>query len=474
MRQGVAILAPGVLEGALVQAIDAESEVLVVVRRCADLAEVRASAGAGLAPLGVIDGEDPDLDAVLVEDLHGAGMRLVVLTGTGDGGPAGDDGGAGGRLRSIGADAVADAHSAETVVTALLALAGEAVGPAPGEVPGGPDAGSGARDLSWTGTSGGRVGAPGTAPGARVDDGGPGADTADGVPGAGEELGPGVQPQPGGILAVWGTSGAPGRSTVALNVAAVLARDRQVILVDADTAAPSVAHMLGLPVDAPGLAALSRFAARGALGEDEVGRALVPVTEGLSVLTGLSLPQRWNEVSPEALRSVLEVVSHVCDLVVVDLAAGSLDPVPTRTRHRGGRDEVVSTILRAAHTSLSVCRGDPVGINRLALSHQWWEELGAEAEPSVVVNGVSAQASGRRPSSAVSHAVSAVVPDRRVHLVPRDEAVPAALLRAGAVVDLAPTSGASRAFVELAEAVGGSVWAAPGRRRRRSWGWRRS
>ena len=467
-RQGVAILAPGDLEGALVQAIDAESETLVVVRRCADLAEVRAAAGAGLARLGVIDGEDPDLDAVVVEDLHGAGMALVVLVDGGRG--AGGTGGRGDSLRAIGADAVVDARSPERLVAALLTLAGEPGDVLPGGVGRGPRVGSGSGEGAGGRTPGRRGGTPAAGPADRPSDADP---DLGGDPGPEGDSGTGAEAVPGGILAVWGTSGAPGRSTVALNVASVLSRDRQVVLLDADTAAPSVAHILGLPVDAPGLAALSRFAARGALGEDEVRRALVPVTDGLSVLTGLAVPQRWNEVSPEALRSVLEVVSTVCDLVVVDVAAGSLDPVPARPRHRGGRDEVVSTVLRAAGSTLSVCRGDPVGINRLALAHQWWEELGAEAEPSVVVNGVSTHASGRRPSSAVSHAVSAVVPGRLVHLVPRDDAVSAALLRAGPVVDLAPACEASRALEELAEAVGGRDGTRPRRRRRRRWGRRR-
>lgn len=430
-RRGVAILAPAEFEGALVQAIDAEAGPLVVVRRCADLAEVRAAARAGLAGLGVVDGEDPDLDAVVVEELHEEGMAVLVLAGPREVGP----------LRAMGADAVVGPGHPQEVVQALLDLVESAS--LPGAQPGGGHT-----------TATGEVGASVSPAGTTVP---PGAPTGE----------PGEPEGTGQLLAVWGTSGAPGRSTVALNLASVLARGRKVVLVDADTSSPSLAHMLGLPVDAPGLAALSRFAARGALGEEEAGRALVPVSDGLAVLTGLSVPQRWNEVSPESVRAVLEVLGRIADLVVVDLPAGTLDPVPARTRQRGSRDEVVAAVLRVVGSALVVCRGDPVGINRLALSHQWWEELGAPSSPVVVANQISREASGRRPATAVAHAVSVVLPDRRVHLVPRDEAVPAALLRAGPVVDLSPGCEASRALVALAEDVGGVGGGGAGRAGRR-------
>lgn len=432
-RLGVAILAPGGVEGALVQAIDAQTSALVVVRRCADLAEVRAAAGAGLARLGVIDGDDPDLDAIAVEDLHRADMTVVALTGE-----VGTE-----ALRAIGVDALADPGDREAVVRALLDLADRAQGD-----PWDTDQGSSAPQQGGASRE----------------------DLVQSLSHHGGSAHAGGQHVDGRLLVVWGTSGAPGRSTVALNVAAALSRQRPVVLVDGDLAAPSIAHMLGLPVDAPGVAALSRLAARGTLGSVEVDRALVPVSESLHVLTGLPVPQRWNEISPEALVATLRVLVDRGALVVVDTASGSLDPPPERLRHRAGRDEVVPALLRAADTALLVCRGDPVGINRLALAHDWWEELDASAEPAVVVNGVSPQVSGHRPATAVSHAVATTLPGRRVHLLPRDDSVPAALLRAAPVVDLFPASEAARALSTLAGFLGGREGGTPRRRRGR---WRR-
>ena len=70
----------------------------------------------------------------------------------------------------------------------------------------------------------------------------------------------------GGLMvAVTGPAGAPGRSTVALNLAAEWAP--RVLLVDGDSAAPSLGFQLGLPAGAPGTHGAGREAALGRLTE---------------------------------------------------------------------------------------------------------------------------------------------------------------------------------------------------------------
>lgn len=60
----------------------------------------------------------------------------------------------------------------------------------------------------------------------------------------------------GQVVAVWGPAGAPGRTTVAVNLAAELALGgREVVLVDVDTQAASVAQHLAILDEAPGVAA---------------------------------------------------------------------------------------------------------------------------------------------------------------------------------------------------------------------------
>ncbi|HEV7741471.1 MAG TPA: regulator, partial [Pseudolysinimonas sp.] len=62
--------------------------------------------------------------------------------------------------------------------------------------------------------------------------------------------------RPGGVVAVWGPSGAPGRTSLAIAIAAELAdAGVSVALADADTHAASIDPALGLLDEAPGFAA---------------------------------------------------------------------------------------------------------------------------------------------------------------------------------------------------------------------------
>ncbi|MGA7148209.1 MAG: P-loop NTPase, partial [Microbacterium sp.] len=90
------------------------------------------------------------------------------------------------------------------------------------------------------------------------------------------------------IIAVWGPAGAPGRSTVAVELAVELARGgRHVGLIDADTHAPSIALALGLADEGPGFAAACRQSEFGGIDAAELTRVSVPLGRtGVDVLTG--------------------------------------------------------------------------------------------------------------------------------------------------------------------------------------------
>ena len=109
------------------------------------------------------------------------------------------------------------------------------------------------------------------------------------------------------IIAVWGPAGAPGRSTVAIELAVELARGgRHVGLVDADTHAPSIALALGLADEAPGFAAACRQAELGGLDARELTRISAPLGRtGVEVLTGLNRPSRWPELSDARVAAAL-------------------------------------------------------------------------------------------------------------------------------------------------------------------------
>ena len=69
------------------------------------------------------------------------------------------------------------------------------------------------------------------------------------------------------MVAVWGPAGAPGRTTVATGLAAVLATRGPTMLVDADPYGGSVAQVLGVLDEVSGLLAAARLAGSGTLAE---------------------------------------------------------------------------------------------------------------------------------------------------------------------------------------------------------------
>ena len=75
-----------------------------------------------------------------------------------------------------------------------------------------------------------------------------------------------VETPAGRVVVVWGPAGAPGRTTVAVSLAAVLARrSRRTTLVDADPYGGSVAQHLGILDEVSGLLSAARLAADGTL-----------------------------------------------------------------------------------------------------------------------------------------------------------------------------------------------------------------
>lgn len=436
-RRGVLVLAPED-EGDLVRAIDARAEELRVVRRCADLAEVRAAARARVGDLVVLDSSEPDLDALVVEEIRRCGAGVVLLV----------DALGSSEARGLGADALAARGAPDQVVECLLALVNGPRATPLDTVEATPGPHSSARRENPA-EQDPRRDPPSDAVGGDADI--PALDAGGGR---------------GRIIAVWGTSGAPGRSTIALGLAHALAQCAPTLLVDADVRDPSIAHMAGIPVDASGLSALARRSVRGALDADAVVAAAFDYSPELRLLTGLTSPHRWREIGPAALASVLDRARERCTWIVVDVAAVSLDAVADDIRQQGGRDDTTAAALRIADDILCVARADVLGINRLAHALEWWEANGTGTAPRVVVNRVDSASTGPRPRNALDAALSAIIPGSRVHLVPEDEAVAKALLKGRSVLAASSSAPASRAIAALAETFTGITAPAPGRRRR--------
>ncbi|MEO6114914.1 MAG: regulator, partial [Pseudolysinimonas sp.] len=139
-------------------------------------------------------------------------------------------------------------------------------------------------------------------------------------PAAGEQ-----SPGRGSIIAVWGPDGAPGRTSIAIALAAELAdAGVNVALADADTHAAAIAPALGLLDEAPGFAAACRLAGSGALDRTQFDRIAQPHRAGrgdIHVLTGLGRASRWPELTAERVAGVLTAARDWASVTVIDVAA---------------------------------------------------------------------------------------------------------------------------------------------------------
>ncbi|NDK31340.1 AAA family ATPase [Nesterenkonia haasae] len=207
----------------------------------------------------------------------------------------------------------------------------------------------------------------------------------------------------GGVTAVWGPSGAPGRTTLAVNLAAELALSgRAVLLIDADTYAASAAVQLGLIEESAGIAQVCRAAEFGSLDSEILLRATAGVDVAharCDVLTGLPRSHRWTELRPRAFEKVLSMCRSRYDHVVVDCASEiGADQEWGYEQPAVQRNSATQTVLSSADQVLAVGSPDPVGFSRLikAVQHLG-EDLPQAPPPQVVVNKLRKDVVGRSP-----------------------------------------------------------------------------
>ena len=372
---------------------------VVVLKRCVDVDDLLATAASGQADVAVVGLDAPGFDVPAVDHLRRHGVRTVAV------GPAG------------AALEAARVRGSAIGVTALVAD----------------------DDLAGLVDAVRRPAPPLPSPHAPPSDVAP----TDAAPTDG------AAPDAGGrVLAVWGPSGAPGRTTVAAGLAAVLATRGPAVLVDVDPYGGSVAQVLGVLDEVSGLLASSRLAAAGTL-PDRFDTVVLTLDERLAVVTGLPRPDRWIEVRPGTVEAVLDAASR-SGHVVVDTGFG-LD-ADTLDHGRPGRDALTVEALGVADEVLVVGTADPVGLSRLARGLVELREAVGPVPVRLVVNRMRPTLgwSERDVASMVAgfgHPVS-------LHFLPDDrDAVDRALVTGRTLTESAPDSPVVRALTEVADAV---------------------
>lgn len=278
-----------------------------------------------------------------------------------------------------------------------------------------------------------------------------------------DEPPPGPGPGPAGkVVTICGPGGAPGRSTIALNLAHEIAlTGPEVVLVDADIWSSSLAQMLAVLTDSAGLAAAVRAADQGTLDSTHLGRITPQVDRRLRLLSGLPRSARWREVSPASVHTVLEVARLLASWVVVDAPVRVPDDDGEYEPMLGaGRNGVLTATQEAADHVVVVGAAEPLGIERLV--HVLLDDDVAAAG-TVVVNRVRSSAAGPRPNDSVREALARFAGSNDPVLIPDDRpSADRALLRGTPWAPVAPKSPARLAVQRLAERLTGATPVRPG------------
>lgn len=262
----------------------------------------------------------------------------------------------------------------------------------------------------------------------------------------------------GVVLTVWGPAGAPGRTSIAIALAAELAdTGLTVALADADTHAAAIDPALGLLDEAPGFAAACRLAGSGSLTIAEFERVAEWCRSGQTgfwVLTGLGRPSRWPELTASRVEAVLTAARTWVDVLVVDTASSlehdeelSSDVAAPR------RNGATVAVLRAADDVIAVAAADPIGLTRYLRARAELVEVAPDARVTTVVNKVRSSAIGLNPQAQIAQTLSRFGGIAEPVLIPWDPAAfDAALLGGRPLRDAAPRSPARLAVRALVAA----------------------
>ena len=427
MRLPVLIAADGApWEAELVRALEDGQHTITIVRRCVDVVELLAVAASGQAQAALIAAELARFDADAVDRLTAAGVTPVGVIARGD-----EE--AELRLHALGVQSTVSSDAEAGVVATVVEDA----------VRGQPASSRAFSD--------------------------PAAATSVTVTPPDDGSQPSVRR--GSLVAVWGPTGAPGRTTVAVTVADELSRLGSLsLLVDADVYGGVIGQVLGLLDESAGLAALCRQASATRVDGAALASACWQLRPSLRVLTGIPRAQRWPELRPTAIASVLAAARDIADFVVVDCGFClesdeelSFDSMAPR------RNGATLAILDAADLVLIVGAGDPLGMQRLARGLTELRDAEVTATSWVLLNKVRSGVVPGDTERELREALLRFTGRVPAALLPYDlDTVDAATALGKTLAEARPSSPLRRAVVELAAAIAGVEAPATRRHRRRA------
>jgi MinD-like ATPase involved in chromosome partitioning or flagellar assembly len=259
----------------------------------------------------------------------------------------------------------------------------------------------------------------------------------------------------GRLITVWGPKGAPGRSTIAIELAAQLASSYEsTILADADTYGGDILQMLGVVDEIPSIVWAARMAAKDELHDDRLSNDLRPAWKGgPALLPGIARPELWAEISESAWSELLRVMIHSFAFAVCDAGFCFEPPARIYPESGDGRNAIARISLREANHVVAVCRADPVGIKSFLWALEPLKDIVDLERVFIVVNRVR---SGEETE--IGDLLQKHCGKRPVAFIPDNPRVfEEAIYEGRSVTELKPRSDVALRIRSLTTAVGGRV-----------------
>jgi MinD-like ATPase involved in chromosome partitioning or flagellar assembly len=267
----------------------------------------------------------------------------------------------------------------------------------------------------------------------------------------------------GQVMTMWSAVGSTGRSTIALGLAESWAQaGERVLLIDADTYAPSLATAVGISEDLSGLVVACRYADQNSLNARTLSGACRELHKRLWVLTGISEPSRWAEVRPLSFGAVIQQARMHFDRIVIDISpilSEEFDPRNDMTsRLNLSRNIAGITALKAADHVAIVVRPDAVGGLRLIQDFNAHAHYFASARKVFIVNRVDKRqrAAVEREFTMICGRLGVGGAHPSMTLIPNDSAVQAMCQSAATMSEVAGRSQVFKALQRLAQTLRGS------------------
>jgi hypothetical protein len=223
----------------------------------------------------------------------------------------------------------------------------------------------------------------------------------------------------GRTVVVWGPLGSSGVSTIALALAGCAARaGLSTLIVDAHVYGGAQSGLLNLFDEAPGFAAGCRLAAREKLSPEELRRVAAVV------LTGIPEAQRWTELGPDSVRSVLRTARASWDVTVVDVAfCLEEDEEISSDLFAPRRNGATLACLAEADVVVGVAGCDSLSLSRYILAMPRLREVIGSTPVVTVVNRLRPSAAGLAPEASVRETLQRFAGIGDALCVPDDTAI---------------------------------------------------